>query len=573
MAVANSLSEARSYGTMRSRAWLAGAAKSLIQAGVSLAPRSAFRLAAYIQSLERAQATRTDRSAAAEPPLESFEALLARADPSIDHVAVLELLKAADQLREDTLHRYLTTTFLARRLDRMERALAFSDFGHPETHLFHSLRLQQYGGRVAVCSADILTAFQRLRANPLHSEGAANLCADLLARQGDVTALLGFIEQLSPIELTRLSQPTFLGLLRLLSETGEPSRLAWLRSTYLGSLPTEQQLYFLELLPQAEQVGLAGGRVTWRRVLDRFGQLYSASDASDRDAFERCVVAPLATLPASTGDCLNIRFDAAERQRLQALMMSALRDGRGLSLVRLGDGEAYGYDHGGLDIARPKLFRDDNETRERMWWGHNPDETTRDTIKRRFRDSIAGADIIGIPSVYRMIRDRGPSGSPFGKLGGQRGLAVVLSKLGKEIPVEGRVFTEERCNQILFNRETIEALSGRSNRVVLVSCWTSDQLALRTSVPVHDVVIPGHTKVAKATGMGAGMPALFLTFDEQIAAMEQRCAPGVLVLVGAGFLGKIFIAAARAKGAVALDVGAVLDYMAGFKTRSLADLG
>lgn len=575
MAVAHLPTNLRSYSAVYSRAWLVAAAKSLIQIGVSAAPGAALRLAAYVQSLDRAplQTTNPARPNAPAKPIATFEELLANSDAAIDQMAVLRLLKSSGQLSEAALHRYLTTTFAARRLDLLEHALETDDLGHPDIRHYHALRLQQYRGEIVASPGDVSAAYHLFIANKLLRDNAANLCTDLLARTGDVTALATFLEGLPTGDLTRLSPPTFFGMMRLLASSGMATRLDWLRQAYLRSMPLEQQLYFLELLPARDQRKLAGGPVTWRQALIRFSSLYSANDADDRANFERCVFAPFKAIPSSDRDFLNIRFDAAQRMRLHGHITAALKDGRSLSLVRLGDGEAYGYDDADIGLAPAQAFRNDNDTRERMWWGRDVPETTRAIIRHRFREAVGGADIIGIPSIYRLIRDRGPAGSAFGRTGGQRGLAVVLAKLGSDIPVTDRILTEERCHQILFNRETIESLCAQSQRVVLVSCWTIGQVGIKTNVPVHEVVIPGHTKVAKVTGMADGAMPLFETFETQLHAMEQQCAAGTLVFVGAGFLGKILIAAARAKGAVALDVGAVLDYMAGYKTRSLADLG
>ncbi len=575
MAVAQLPTNLRSYGAVRSRAWLVAAAKSIVQIGVFAAPVPALRLAAYVQSLGRAlpASTKAPKQNAIEKPIAAFEELLANSDAAIDQMSVLRLLKLSGQLSEAGFHRYLTTAFAARRLDLLKHALEADDLGYPDIRYYHALRLQQYRGEIVASPADILAAYQTFNANKQLRDNAANFCTDLLARNGDVSALMTFLEGLPTADLTRLSPPTFLGMMRLLTLAGMAGRLDWLRRAYLTSLPIEQQLYFLELLPAREQCKLAAGPVTWRQVLVQFSTAYSANDADDRANFERCVVAPLDAVPPSDRDLLNIRFDLSQRERMLAIIAGALKDRRCLSLVRLGDGEAYGYDHAGLGLAPEQVFRDDNDTRERMWWGRNVSDMTRHIIRCRFRDAIASADVIGIPSIYRLIRDRGPAASAFGRTGGQRGLAVVLAKLGSDIPITDRILTEERCHQILFNRESIETLCASSQRIVLVSCWSREQVGLNTDLPVYEVVIPGHTKVAKATGMVDGARPLFETFEAQLQLMEQHCAPGTLVLVGAGFLGKILIAAARAKGAVALDVGAVLDYMAGFKTRSLADLG
>ena len=563
-----------SYAAFRATAWAKALARGVIASAVGLLPGPAFRIAGYVLSLERASTSRTVKVAmGAEQPRARFEELLARADAHLDHRAILELLKASGGLTEAAYHRYLATAFTARRLDLVERALGNGGFGFAETQLFHNLRLQQYRGEIGSSPSEIIAAYKTFRGNKLHWDDAVNLAADLLARLGNLADLAGFLESLPPEDLTRLSAPTFFGIVRLMSAGEAGARVAWLRRAYLDALAIEQQLYFLEILPPRDQAKLLGASLSPQAVTARFSAAYSAQDEQDRASFERCVIAPLMALPTGPANLMNIRFDQVERRTLQDRIAHALETGRGLGLVRLGDGEAYGYAPTGLDIAPDAAFVEDNETRERMWWGRVLPDPARIDIKHRFRAAVASADIIGVPSVYRMIRDRGPAGSPFGLTGGQRGLAVVLAKLGTEIPLTDRILTEERCHQILFTRESLEALCNLAKRIVLVSCWRADQVALTAAVPVREIVIPAHTKVAKATGLASGAPALFETFDDQIEAMTPLCGPGTLVLVGAGFLGKIFIAAARAHGAVALDVGAVLDYLAGYKTRSLADLG
>lgn len=573
MSAARPWSGPSSYAAFRATAWAKAFARNLIDTAVGLMPGPAFRLAAYVQSLERARASSTCRAALpAQGPRPRFEDLLGMADATLDHQTILKLLKSSGDLTEAAYHRYLTTAFVARRIDLVEQVIADGGIGFGDTDLFHSLMLEQYRGKTDRSPADIVAAYHKLSGNPLHRNAAANLAADLIARSGHLADLTAFLDSLPPEHLTRLSAPTFLGCLRLLAGADAKGRVAWLRRAFLDALPPEQQLYFLDVLPPRDQAKLLGAPLTASSVLDRFASLYSAQDAQDYQRFQRCVIDPL-RVPAGPRSLMNIRFDADERRQLLASLASALQTGRGLGLVRLGDGEAYGYDHAGLAIAPDAAFIEDNETRERMWWGRTLNETARAELRRRFRVAVATADIIGIPSVYRMIRDRGAAGSPFGLTGGQRGLAVVLAKLGTDIPLTDRLLTEERCHQILFTRDTLEHLSLTAKRVVLVSCWRAGQIALTTPVPVHEIVIPAHTRVAKATGLDPGAPALFETFDAQIAVMTALCEPGTLVLVGAGFLGKIFISAAREKGAVALDVGAMLDYLAGYKTRSLADLG
>jgi len=52
----------------------------------------------------------------------------------------------------------------------------------------------------------------------------------------------------------------------------------------------------------------------------------------------------------------------------------------------------------------------------------------------------------------------------------------------------------------------------------------------------------------------------------------RAVAPGRMVLVGAGYLGKWIVHQAKAAGGIALDIGSIADYWMGLKTRSYQDL-
>jgi hypothetical protein len=61
-------------------------------------------------------------------------------------------------------------------------------------------------------------------------------------------------------------------------------------------------------------------------------------------------------------------------------------------------------------------------------------------------------------------------------------------------------------------------------------------------------------------------------YPEIVERVRASSRPGTLVLVGAGIIGKILVDEARQCGAVALDVGSLLDYVAGVKSRSVGEM-
>ncbi len=74
-------------------------------------------------------------------------------------------------------------------------------------------------------------------------------------------------------------------------------------------------------------------------------------------------------------------------------------------------------------------------------------------------------------------------------------------------------------------------------------------------------------QVAADTHLTTRFPALM---EREIPDLMAR-APGLVVLVGAGLLGKLYCARVKALGGIALDVGSMLDVWAGLKTRDNQD--
>ncbi len=304
-------------------------------------------------------------------------------------------------------------------------------------------------------------------------------------------------------------------------------------------------------------------------MLRYLGHNYDAVDAADGLNFDEFVLKPLSDLPEGERNLMDMRFAPDQRQSLVETIRTHLADQRPLSLLRLGDGEAYAYaapSMGGID---PDLFRADNETRERHWWGAAPSPDIRNDIVRRVRKAVDRCDILGLPSLYRIVRDLPGPGQRFGSGRSQRGLAVVLSACGSEISLDGKIVTEERCHQVSLSPAVLAELASAAKAVLVVSCWPADQLRLPFA-PLEYITVPPAQKLKRLDE--AGKQRLFEAYPHILPQIRAAAAPGTLVLVGAGIIGKFLAGEARESGAVAIDVGSMLDYMAGSKTRSVADL-
>jgi hypothetical protein len=95
---------------------------------------------------------------------------------------------------------------------------------------------------------------------------------------------------------------------------------------------------------------------------------------------------------------------------------------------------------------------------------------------------------------------------------------------------------------------------------------------LEGQTPVEYVQVPTHTKTQSNALFITSDAALPFQYEKINSEIAQMVVPGALVIVASGIIGKIFCQTVRDKGGVALDVGVMVDYWVGAKTRSVADL-
>jgi hypothetical protein len=142
----------------------------------------------------------------------------------------------------------------------------------------------------------------------------------------------------------------------------------------------------------------------------------------------------------------------------------------------------------------------------------------------------------------------------------------VLDALFHQLPERQFIYTEERCHQVIFDHEYFSALTKNALRTIIISNWSAGQIKEDCFKDASFIKISAHTQVRDEYE-----EPLYENYQLVMNEITNLSGPGVLVLVGAGLIGKIFIDCARSNGAVALDVGSVFDYLAGRKTRSIAD--
>jgi|GEM_PF-2593437 len=391
---------------------------------------------------------------------------------------------------------------------------------------------------------------------------------------GSADQLENVMSALTEQEIRNVRRTSMMGIARLLIERGRPEAAVRLLRKYIQPKRSDQLLYFLEPLLELDRLGLLQGELhdfcnTFQsspgaRALDYLSATYDAVDEADRRNFQQLVVGPLSGLPRDDRNLMDIRFSLKERQRLLDRIRQSVIQETPLSLLRLGDGEAYAYPPGSIEGFEPAVFEEDNTSFELDWWNARPTAQVRDDVTARTRQAVARCDVLGFPSIYRIIRDLPPPNRRYGKNRNQRAFMRLLGALGQSISLDGKVFTEERCHRIkgALDAPFLFELAGLARSVVLVTSWPELSSRFPPGSKIETIAIPAEDADIK----------IFDVYPEIVDRIRAAAKPGTVVLVGSGIIGKILVDEARMLGAVALDVGSLMDYMMGRKTRTIADL-
>lgn len=233
-----------------------------------------------------------------------------------------------------------------------------------------------------------------------------------------------------------------------------------------------------------------------------------------------------------------------------------------LSLVRLGDGE--GRVIGYPDHVPPRLLADIWHT----WFGHRAyTKAMAAQIRGALKEVCRAADIVGIPKAEPNID------CEFGR---------VAALLPCEDFVTPRTMLCHAGIHLGLHRAGLypSLLAGLpSIGVVGPRDLTRVLPALADVGRVEWLSVPPEMAFSDlAPAEKAAQVAVDAHLDDRFPALMERELPdllarhpGLLVLVGAGILGKLYCGRIRALGGIALDVGSMMDVWAGLKTRDNHD--
>lgn len=253
---------------------------------------------------------------------------------------------------------------------------------------------------------------------------------------------------------------------------------------------------------------------------------------------------------------MDVRTDPQQKANFLSRISSALANLESFTCIRLSDGEGYLFPH-------PDYFsHEDSRNRERHWWGVELSDALRSAIRQDALQAVREADIIGLPSIFRFIRDTSSKSISLTSSVQGRGLLSCLQGVCNHDRSGTSAFSEDKFNVALFGRpDAILDLAAVARKVVVVSSIQPEALPHRlrelphidyVSLPTHNNTKYNEAYVSEDLPLPAVYPGLLEKF-------KWKVEPGTLVLVAGGIIGKIFIGKAKERGAVALDIGHVID--------------
>jgi hypothetical protein len=319
--------------------------------------------------------------------------------------------------------------------------------------------------------------------------------------------------------------------------------------------------------------GLHSERAAFLRMLARSG-----AQSEPKKVLLRAAACEAQLERAFSGCLFDTDISAAQCRAFVSLARNRLFLRQPFAFVRAGDGEAacLPYEPGLASHAKA-----DARERERIWWGKPLTQALRARIAPAVARAIWDADCIGIPTIARFLRelrlDRADSLEHSLTGRGLRSLLYCSERFSdlRSPGLPNPIFTSCHLHQDLAIWNCYEELLDGVRDVVFMSCHAelADLARERFGVRVAaSLVLPADKVsgpfVAGAASESTNLPEMLDSVIERIGDLPR----GRLVLIGAGYPGKLLVSIARERGGIALDLGSIFDYWLGLRTRSYLDL-
>lgn len=358
-----------------------------------------------------------------------------------------------------------------------------------------------------------------------------------------------FFDPGSPISWDKLTFPKRLTLVRKLADTPDraPDALRLLEEMKENA----SELEALKLRNFEHLVGWSKEPWVHKEAEEKFLDVAPAHIVKEFRAY----AIPAYELLRKQMRFMEVRSDPEQQSSLEKRIADAISMEKPFSCIRLSDREGYLFSREG------RFTSQDVRNCELHWWGTELDDGLRDRIIEEARTAVSDADIVGIPSIYRFIRDVSEKSRSLDSTLQGRGLLDVLGGI-RELSNDDAVFTEDKFNVgFVGNIERVSRLAAAAQRLVIVSSIADAHLPnqLTNHRDFQYISLPGHRKTHANSRYARTETILPLAYPEISSQVAEIAGPGTLVLVAGGLIGKILIGRAREAGSVVLDLGHVVD--------------
>ena len=282
------------------------------------------------------------------------------------------------------------------------------------------------------------------------------------------------------------------------------------------------------------------------------------------EEFNKQIYYPMQKVLYNNSSYLDCRVSNDELNHIYNLIKKSIISKKPFSLVRLGDAEVYI-----LNTTNNQLSNKESENFEYALWGRKLTKEKRKEIASSCLEAFTKADVVGVFSVYRFIRD---IHSNTKTLDGLWKLTRLLDFISKN--TKNKIAVEERIHHLLFNFNTIKEFIDLSDKVIFITSIEPFKI-IKTFNNKNIKVIQTPTEAHMFTNKNFTHKKNEILPDvtQNICKkLSKDVTPGTLVLVASGLAGKQFIDIAKQCGGIGLDIGCMADYYIGSKTRSIVEL-
>jgi hypothetical protein len=329
----------------------------------------------------------------------------------------------------------------------------------------------------------------------------------------------------------------------------------------------------LAAFPRRDGAALKISRNTSRFVRVIVGARVGSGAAN---ALERVAMLEGALVKSGAKCFFDTDIDPDSCKAFVALVRERLARGEPFSLIRLGDGEGNAFEY---EAPLAGYAEEDAASRELVWWGRTLDAHVREQLAARVRKAAMQADAIGFPTREWVLRDvRLDTGRPLSTTRSGRGVLTILHTMELLLAsgeLANRVLVSAHLPQDLQRWNLYGELLRTGDEIVLVSCHAGlpDMVQRRFGARVvKHVLIPPGDSMLEIQHRALSDDELPPRSIDRVLDELGDTPRGRLVLVGAGYAGKIIIDEARNRGGIALDLGSIFDRWMGANTRSYQDL-